>query len=110
MELGVERLVLPAVRDVLNTWTTKFGFSVVERSERADFFDYTLLDFQGTVLCQKILQKTPAAAQQTHFDNTNSNDNVESDENVAVSEVLQATQVEGCATADQGPVGYVSSL
>ncbi|KAM3373958.1 putative protein isoform X2 [Capsicum galapagoense] len=105
VELGVERLVLPAVRDVLNTWTTKFGFSVVERSERADFFDYTLLDFQGTVLCQKILQKTPAAAQQTHFDNTNSNDNVESDENVAVSEVLQATQVEGCATADQGPVG-----
>lgn len=26
------------------------------------------------------------------------------------SEVFQATQVEGCATVDQGYVGYVSSL
>lgn len=108
--LGVERLVLPAVPGVLNTWTTKFGFSVVKQSERANFFDYTFLDFQGTIMCQKILKKTPAKAQQTHVDNTNSKDNVESDDNVAVSEVFQATQVEGCATVDQGHVGYVSSL
>ncbi|WMV35991.1 hypothetical protein MTR67_029376 [Solanum verrucosum] len=108
--LGVERLVLPAVPGVLNTWTTKFGFSVVKQSERANFFDYTFLDFQGTIMCQKILEKTPAKAQQTHVDNTNSKDNVESDDNVAVSEVFQATQIEGCATVDQGHVGYVSSL
>ncbi|KAH0668229.1 hypothetical protein KY285_029435 [Solanum tuberosum] len=102
--LGVERLVLPAVPGVLNTWTTKFGFSVVKQSERANFFDYTFLDFQGTIMCQKILEKTPAKSQQTHVDNTNGKDNV------AVSEVFQATQVEGCATVDQGRVGYVSSL
>ncbi|CAN4101052.1 unnamed protein product [Withania somnifera] len=104
-ELGVERLVLPAVPAVLNTWITSFGFSVVEPSERANFFDYTFLDFQGTIMCQKILQKIPAATQQTHFDNANSKDNVELDDNTVVSEVLQTTQVEGCATVDQGPMG-----
>lgn len=105
-ELGVERLVLPAVPGVLNTWTNSFGFSVVEQSERANFLDYTFLDFQGTIMCQKILKKTPAKVQQTHVDNTNSKDNIESDDNIALSEVFQAT----CATVDQGYAGYVSSL
>ncbi|XP_069155861.1 uncharacterized protein [Solanum lycopersicum] len=82
--LGVQRLVLPAVPGVLNTWTKKFGFSVVGQSERANFFDYTFLDFQGTIMCQKVLERTPA------------------EDNVVVSEVFQATQVEGCATVDQG--------
>lgn len=57
MELRVERLVLPAVSSVLNTWTTSFGFSVMKESERVNFLDYTFLDFQGTIMCQKILQK-----------------------------------------------------
>ncbi|KAK4355979.1 hypothetical protein RND71_024950 [Anisodus tanguticus] len=100
MELGVERLVLPAVPAVLNTWTASFGFSVVKQSERVNFLDYTFLDFQGTIMCQKILQKTSSPsvvssvlteAQQTHFDNTNRKDNVELDENIAVSEVDQGS-------------------
>ncbi|KAJ8559469.1 hypothetical protein K7X08_003527 [Anisodus acutangulus] len=100
MELGVERLVLPAVPAVLNTWTASFGFSVVKQSERVNFLDYTFLDFQGTIMCQKILQKTPSPSvvssvltepQQTHFDNTSRKDNVELDENVAVSEVDQGS-------------------
>ncbi|XP_060175685.1 uncharacterized protein LOC132606277 isoform X1 [Lycium barbarum] len=103
MELGVERLVLPAVPAVLNTWTASFGFSVMKESERVNFLDYTFLDFQGTIMCQKILQKTaspsvissvltaPAEAEQTHFDNTNSKDNVELDDNTAVSEVDQGS-------------------
>lgn len=57
MELGVERLVLPAVPAVLDTWTASFGFSVMKESERVNFLDYTFLDFQGTIMCQKILQK-----------------------------------------------------
>ncbi|KAF4369210.1 hypothetical protein G4B88_009508, partial [Cannabis sativa] len=55
MELGVERLVLPAVPSVLNTWTTSFGFLKMTASERLKFLDYTFLDFQGTVMCQKPL-------------------------------------------------------
>lgn len=80
---------MPAVPGVLNTWTKKFGFSVVGQSERANFFDYTFLDFQGTIMCQKVLERTPA------------------EDNVVVSEVFQATQVEGCATVDQGSVLYI---
>ncbi|XP_075075650.1 uncharacterized protein LOC107797638 isoform X1 [Nicotiana tabacum] len=109
MELGVERLVLPAVPAVLDTWTASFGFSVMKESERVNFLDYTFLDFQGTIMCQKILQKNHSVvssvlteAQQTHSDNTNSKDNVDLDDNTAVSEVFQAKQVEGCATVDQG--------
>lgn len=60
MELGVERLVLPAVPSVLNTWTSSFGFSQMTASERLQFLDYTFLDFQDTIMCQKQL-KVPSA-------------------------------------------------
>ncbi|KAI4373392.1 hypothetical protein MLD38_011520 [Melastoma candidum] len=55
-ELGVERLVLPAVPGVLNTWTTSFGFKQMTESERVQFRSYTFLDFQGTIMCHKELQ------------------------------------------------------
>lgn len=54
-EFGVERLVLPAIPSVLHTWTTAFGFSKMNESERLNFLAYTFLDFQGTVFCQKVL-------------------------------------------------------
>ncbi|KAK8695707.1 hypothetical protein V6N13_000858 [Hibiscus sabdariffa] len=59
MELGVERLILPAVPDVLQTWTGSFGFSEMTPSERLEFVDYTFLDFQGATMCQKLLLKKP---------------------------------------------------
>ncbi|XP_038900524.1 uncharacterized protein LOC120087720 isoform X2 [Benincasa hispida] len=55
--LGVQRLVLPAVSSVLNAWTTSFGFSKMTDSERSEFLNYTFLDFQETVMCQKFLLK-----------------------------------------------------
>lgn len=61
MKLGVERLVLPAVPSVLNTWTTSFGFSQMTASERLQFVDYTFLDFQDTIMCQKLLMNAPSA-------------------------------------------------
>ncbi|MCD7464089.1 hypothetical protein HAX54_052066 [Datura stramonium] len=94
MKLGVERLVLPAVPGVVNAWTTSFGFSRVNQSERKNLLDYTFLDFQDTIMCQKILQKAPSPyvissglteAKHTHFDSTNSKDKVELDDNTAVS-------------------------
>lgn len=60
MELGVQRLILPAVPGVLNTWTRSFGFSKMTGSERLQFLDYTFLDFQDTVMCQKLLMKSPS--------------------------------------------------
>nr|XP_016512806.1 PREDICTED: uncharacterized protein LOC107829855 isoform X1 [Nicotiana tabacum] len=109
MELRVERLVLPAVSSVLNTWTTSFGFSVMKESERLNFLNYTFLDFQGTTMCQKLLQDIPSVvssgsteAYQTHFQHINSKDNVELDGNSALSDVFQAALSERSEIVDQG--------
>ncbi|PKA60272.1 chromodomain-helicase-DNA-binding protein 4 [Apostasia shenzhenica] len=63
LSLGVERLLLPAVPQLLETWTTSFGFSKMNNSDRLKFLDYTLLNFQDTTMCQKILK---AAAREAH--------------------------------------------
>ncbi|KAI3994279.1 hypothetical protein MKX01_012536 [Papaver californicum] len=60
-ELEVERLILPAVPQVLHTWTTSFGFSKMTSSERLEFIQYTFLDFQDTTMCQKFLRMSPVA-------------------------------------------------
>ncbi|XP_027337474.1 uncharacterized protein LOC113851199 [Abrus precatorius] len=57
MQLGVERLVLPAIPSVLETCTRSFGFAKMTSFERSRFLDYTFLDFQGTIMCQKLLMK-----------------------------------------------------
>ncbi|KAI3983460.1 hypothetical protein MKX01_038880 [Papaver californicum] len=60
-ELEVERVVLPAMPQVLRTWTTSFGFSVLSISERLELLRYTFLEFQDTRMCQKILCSLSAA-------------------------------------------------
>ncbi|KAK7385538.1 hypothetical protein VNO78_31261 [Psophocarpus tetragonolobus] len=60
MKLGVERLVLPAVPDVLETWTKSFGFAKMTSFERSQFLDCAFLDFQETALCQKLLTRIPS--------------------------------------------------
>ncbi|XP_052209044.1 uncharacterized protein LOC127812622 [Diospyros lotus] len=117
MELGVERLVLPAVPAVLNTWTTSFGFSKMTASERLNLLDYTFLDFQGTIMCQKLLANIPTSEsnlltrnQQKSHDVVAVIDNTDLDGNSAVSEVSQVDQVEESEIVDQGPIEYVLSL
>ena len=56
-ELGVERLVLPAVPDMVSTWTEAFGFNTMTDSERLSLVECKFLDFPGTVKCQKILKR-----------------------------------------------------
>ncbi|KAI7996155.1 DExH-box ATP-dependent RNA helicase DExH1 [Camellia lanceoleosa] len=110
MELGVERLVLPAVPSVLNTWTTSFGFSKMAELERLNFLDYTFLDFQGTVMCQKLLNKIHSTdlspltrTEQNICDAVSGSDNVDFDGNSAISEAFQTDQVEESEIMDQGP-------
>lgn len=64
-KLGVERLILPAVGSLLQTWTTSFGFSKMIPSERLKFVDYSFLDFQDTIMCQKPLSKSPIVQSDT---------------------------------------------
>ncbi|GMJ02566.1 hypothetical protein like AT5G58610 [Hibiscus trionum] len=56
LKLGVEKLVLPSLPTTVETWTNKFGFSRMPDDERAKLLKYTLLDFQGTIICQKLLR------------------------------------------------------
>ncbi|KAE8655448.1 putative 20G-Fe(II) oxidoreductase [Hibiscus syriacus] len=101
MELGVERLILPAVPDVLRTWTDSFGFSEMTPSDRLEFVDYTFLDFQGATMCQKLLLKRPLPESSLsigsqfglHSDAFESSDNVNDDESDSVCEVSQARQI-----------------
>ncbi|CAM0913417.1 unnamed protein product [Alopecurus aequalis] len=52
---GVERLLLPAVPQLLETWTGSFGFKAMSRSDRFEFAESSVLSFQGTTMCQRIL-------------------------------------------------------
>ena len=61
MVLGVEKLILPAAQGVLKTWTSSFRFSEMTDFERSQLLDYTFLDFQDTIMCQKFLMKNPGA-------------------------------------------------
>ncbi|KAL0388976.1 UNVERIFIED_CONTAM: Increased DNA methylation 1 [Sesamum calycinum] len=117
LELGVERLVLPAVPSVLNTWTTSFGFSVMTESERLNFLDYTFLDFQGTVICQKVLMNNLSSAsslstgtQANSCDHDNKNFITELDGNSTVSEVFQGDQVEEADILEQGSTCIATGL
>lgn len=107
MELGVERLVLPAVPSVLDTWISSFGFSRMTESERLNYLDYTFLDFQGTIMCQKLLMKAPCTesvplrAEKQLFDVISVNDNMDLEGSSAVSEIFQADRVEDSGTVDQ---------
>ncbi|CAH1432520.1 unnamed protein product [Lactuca virosa] len=99
VELGVERLVLPAVPSVLHTWTSSFGFSIMTESEKLEFLGYTFLDFQGTQMCQKRLVKAPPSAEssisrENNHETVNGSNGVDLDGVSAVSEVSQAEKVE----------------
>lgn len=60
VELGVERLILPASRDVVDTWIYSFGFSLMDDSDKLGLKNHVLLNFSDTVMCQKLLQTRQA--------------------------------------------------
>ncbi|XP_023633593.1 uncharacterized protein LOC17876090 isoform X2 [Capsella rubella] len=95
IELGVERLVLPAVPSVLNTWINSFGFTKITLSKRKDFLKFAFLEFGRTILCQKILSSVAdpflsrVSLGEPHCDILGTEDNSASDDR---SEVHQAEQ------------------
>ncbi|KAK9673176.1 hypothetical protein RND81_12G151000 [Saponaria officinalis] len=54
-ELGVERLVLPGIASLNETWVSSFGFTEMPASDRRELSGYPFVVFQGTTLFQKIL-------------------------------------------------------
>lgn len=59
-EMGVERLVLPAVPEMVATWTgPSFGFREMGQADRQDVAHHAILRFQGTIMCHKQLPPQP---------------------------------------------------
>ncbi|XP_007048458.2 PREDICTED: uncharacterized protein LOC18611905 [Theobroma cacao] len=55
-QLGIERLVLPAIPQLRETWEKSFGFLEMPLSERLQFLGYPFLAFQGTIMLHKFLK------------------------------------------------------
>lgn len=59
--LGVERLVLPAVEELLKTWIGYFHYRPMDESQRLELMDLNIMAFPGTSILYKELDGSKLA-------------------------------------------------
>lgn len=55
--IGVEKLILPAVSELKQTWENAFGFQEISSVERLKLLDLSFVGFPDTVVLQKLLTR-----------------------------------------------------
>ncbi|CAK7327685.1 unnamed protein product [Dovyalis caffra] len=63
----VEKLVISAIPDLVETWTKGFGFTLVSKDEKRSLNKINFMVFPGTVLLKKQLYKTKEVDTQSDF-------------------------------------------
>ncbi|KAL9236463.1 hypothetical protein vseg_011131 [Gypsophila vaccaria] len=71
--LKVEKLVIAAISDLVETWTVGFGFVPMDEDEKRSLNKINLMVFPGTVMLKKTLYVNPEAPKENLFEMGNCN-------------------------------------